>query len=216
MAISQKKRQKRLEKKKAKRKSAAAARKGTGDLSRANLMAVARQAPIHECLVRKAICDQGIGDLVISKRLPEGYIAMSAFLVDTYCLGIKNTFFSVTAEKKYRDHIEKLEQNEEMETIHPSCALKLVEKAVDYARDLGFEPHPDYRFTRKIFGDIESDACPRRFEFGKDGKPFYVSGPYETPEEILKIINTLDRTRGKDNFHYLTTIHPDMLGDMDE
>ena len=216
MAISQKKRQKRMEKKKAKRKSASTARKQTGDLSRANLMAVARQAPFHECLVRKNITEEGIGDLVISKRLPEGYIAMSAFLLDTYCLGVKNTFFSVTEEKKYRDHIRRLEQNEEMETIHPSCALKLVEKAVDYARDLGFGPHPDYGFARKIFGDIDSGACPRRFEFGKDGKPLYISGPNETVEDIRGIIKTLDRTQGEGHFHYIANLPADLMDDMDE
>lgn len=37
-------------------------------------------------------------------------------------------------------------------------------------------------------------------EFGKDGQPFYISGPYENPDKILK---TLRENVGEGNFHYV-------------
>jgi hypothetical protein len=57
-----------------------------------------------------------------------------------------------------------------MERQHRSCARKLVEEALACAKDLGFEPHADYRIARFIFGDIEANACPARFTFDQNGK----------------------------------------------
>ncbi len=49
------------------------------------------------------------------------------------------------------------------------------------------------------------DAHPRvdHVLFGKDGKPFYVSGPYDDERKISFVINTLTRTCGEGNFDYL-------------
>ena len=48
--------------------------------------------------------------------------------------------------------------------------------------------------------------------FGKDGKPFYVSGPHDNVDAIM---NQLLRTAGPDNFEYLAEIDtpPDELFD---
>ncbi|MFB3132619.1 MAG: hypothetical protein ACE10K_08885, partial [Rhodothermales bacterium] len=81
--------------------------------------------------------------------------------------------------------------------------VKLVEESVDYARDLGFFPHKDYRKARKIFGDVDRAECKTEFEFGKDGKPFYVSGPYDSETKIRRIVDQLMERLGPDGFHFL-------------
>ena len=43
----------------------------------------------------------------------------------------------------------------------------------------------------------------KEFEFGKDGKPFYVSGPNETRADSERIIATLTRKLGPGGFHYM-------------
>jgi hypothetical protein len=47
----------------------------------------------------------------------------------------------------------------------------LVEGAVDYARSLGLEPHPDYRLGARVFGGIASEECTRTFVFGEQEGP---------------------------------------------
>jgi len=37
-----------------------------------------------------------------------------------------------------------------------------------------------------------------RITFGRDGVPFYVSGPYDNPRSVVR---TLDRTCGEGNYH---------------
>ncbi|MFQ5825644.1 MAG: hypothetical protein ACE5JB_16520, partial [bacterium] len=85
------------------------------------------------------------------------------------------------------------------------------EGAVAYAKDLGFSPHPDYRIANKILGDIDPDVCPMSFEFGKDGKPFFIAGPYDTPKKCKMIMDTLTKRCGQDGFHYMVPADNELL-----
>ncbi len=100
--------------------------------------------------------------------------------MDIFCLGVKNAYIKLMSEEEYHFRLENIREQEYLKAIHPSCARKLVEGTVEYAKELGFSPHKDYRSARKIFGEIEKDICPRSFEFGKDGKPFYIAGPNDS------------------------------------
>ncbi len=87
----------------------------------------------------------------------------------------------------------------------PACLRKLVEGAVDYARDLGFAAHPDYAGAARLFGSIKAAACPLRYSYGKEGKPVYMSGPDDTPAHSRRIVETLARRLGTKGTHFLTT-----------
>ena len=41
---------------------------------------------------------------------------------------------------------------------------------------------------------------PSTITFGKDGKPLYISGPYDDPRPVIR---TLERTAGRGNFEFL-------------
>jgi hypothetical protein len=45
-----------------------------------------------------------------------------------------------------------------------------------------------------------------RVTFGKDGKPFYVSGPYDTPARVRTIGQTLEKSRGTGNWDYMVEV----------
>lgn len=206
MAIDQKKRQKQLEKKAAKRKAVQAARKDAhpgGFLSPARQLAVAGNSPIHECLVPERLFEVGIGNVIVSRKLPSGDIGVSFFLLDVYCLGVKDAFFQIMSEIEYLRKLLTLGDHEKFGRVDPSCARKLVENAEAYAKQIGFDPHPDYRLARRIFGDVDAGACLTGFQFGKDGKPFFVSGPKDTPARCRKIMHTLLKRFGPEGFHYL-------------
>ena len=53
---------------------------------------------------------------------------------------------------------------------------------------------------------ISVDDFDQTFEYGQDGKPFFIQGPYETPQRVDQIIASLTRNCGEDNFHYLLEI----------
>ncbi|MCF6288996.1 MAG: hypothetical protein L3J53_07165 [Proteobacteria bacterium] len=212
MAISAKKRQKKLEKKNKKRKLAK--RLGTNTLSRKSASGYA-SFPIHECLVPSTLFELGIGTVIISRRTPDGDVAVSAFVVDVFCLGVKNALFNVSNEFEYENTIKPrlMDSNGgcEYENIHPTCAIKLVKGAVFYADKLGFSPHRDYKSTKGIFGNIDVSSCPVKYVYGQDGQPNYISGPNESRLQVKRIIDQLDKKCGVGNYHCLAMLDDEIF-----
>ncbi|MCD4652600.1 hypothetical protein K8T06_01550, partial [bacterium] len=127
-----------------------------------------------------------------------------------YCLGVKNALFKVVSESEYektlKPQLMHIDDDQSFEKIDSACARKLVEGAVSYAKELGFSPHKDYRSVKKIFGNIDSDACPTNYIYGKDGKPYYVRGPNESEIQAKRIINQLQEKCGEGNYDYLSML----------
>lgn len=205
MSISERKRQKQLARKRRKRKQKKASMLTSigSAFQTARNAAEAAQAPINECLVPEELFENGLGTIVISRTSKDGNIAASVILLDVYCLGAKNAYFQLLSPAEYRSRLDAINTHETLKLVHPTCARKLVEEGVAYARNIGFDPHPDYKIAKQIFGDIEAGACPEKYEFGKDGKPLFVAGPNDDMKKSRKIIDTLQKTCGPDGFNYL-------------
>jgi hypothetical protein len=210
MAIDQKKRQKRIARKKSKRKAVISSKKRDFSfgkrISLKKAIIVAKNSPIEGCLIRKNIFSEGIGTAIVSRKMPNSRLGIGVFLLDVWCLGVKNTYFSVLSEDEYADRIKEINVHETLENIHPSCARKLIEQCINYSDGLGFKPHKDFKISRPLLDDIDLTVCPIQYTFGKDGKPFYVSGPNENLNQSNKIIRTLLQHCGEGNFDYLMSV----------
>ena len=208
MAINPQKRQKQLAKKKAKRKVSVTAKKMVSTLGNILSHSVIGKSPIHECLVPYELFRKGIGTVIISRKMPNGKIGAGFFMLDAFCLGAKDAYFKELSPPNYQQTGYEFKQRENLQPSSPAYARKLVEECVDYAKSIGMVAHSDYRKARKIFGDINTEECLEKFAFGKDGKPFYMSGPYDTPEKSRKIINKLTKICGPDGFNYVIATNP--------
>jgi len=212
MASDAKKRQKKLERRAAKRKDKKQQLSRAQHLGLAERLTDAARFPILNCWITHSVETQGIGWVILSRELPSRQVAVVSFLVDRYCLGVKDVFAEMLPRSDY-DHkyLRKMHTDMPARSVAPAEARKFVEEAVAYARGLGLHPHADYSRAMLLFGSVnpaESDAV---FEFGKDGKPFFVSGPNDTPARCRQILATLDSTCGPDGHHYLFGVDPHEL-----
>src|SRR5258705_7482141 len=140
----------------------------------------------------------GIAAALVARRHRYDKVGVCGYLVDVHCLGVKNavgprvmdaraltrftpTFFAAFDGEPVPAPLELVQH--------------LVFGAVDYARDLGLEPHPDYAVAE---GHLGERTGPSAITFGRDGKPFYMQGPYD---DAFAVIQTLDRTVGRGNYH---------------
>lgn len=189
-------RQKKLERKAADRKAKRqhlARTQGGGLVEQLN---TAASGPIVDSLIADSLADHGIGSVVLSRQLRNGGIAFAIFLVDSYCLGVKNVMFGIDSRFAYETRLQGLRSTSRLSAISPAGARKFVEGAVAYAERLGLHPHPDYAKARRLFGDIDPAEYPQDFEYGKDGKPFFVAGPHDTPQRCEAILRTLAASAG--------------------
>lgn len=167
-------------------------------------------SPIYECLITDTLFEQGMGNLYFTRQMPDGRVSAGIFLVDVFCLGVKDAFVTVVERFQYENQMKKQPGQEPFMPTSPACFRKLVEGAVAYARDLGFEPHRGYAEARQIFGNQETASCTQEFKYGHEDKPLYISGPYETPARAKAIVEQLRRLKGEDGFHYVVgTDDPD-------
>jgi len=200
MGMNQQRRQKKLEKKRTQRNEV---KKNLARIISGGMGSVLQKAsswPILDC--KATIQVDGILVVSITRRGPEGEIAVGNFLIDIYCLGAKDCFGRIMNSIEYRNYIEKLRERECI-AVSPEDARKQIESAVEYARGLGIAPHPDYRIASHIFGNIDASASTRQFQYGKDGKPFYVQGPYESEARVDQILKQLTKSCGPDGFHFM-------------
>lgn len=204
MPANQKRRQKQLERKKAKRKEKHKQLIKQKNRGLAELLAdAAAKAPVLDSFISEDAWDEGMGYVIISRELADGHIAVANFLVDRYCLGVKNAFGTLMTKGEYIEGmIGKLESRFVLIKVAPATARKFVEDAVEYARDLGLPPHPDYTRAKPIFGDIDPAESEEDFEFGHDGKPYFIAGPHDTPERCYQILSVLEQACGRDGFHF--------------
>lgn len=175
-------------------------------LSHANDMAIAVRSPVYQCFVAdEEMRKNGMGNVCVSRKLPDGRIAVGVFLLDIYCLGVKNAFHTILDVGKYDEMVNSMGEKFTIKPIHITCARKLIEGGVDYARKFGFQPHPDYRIPKMLLNEADSSLCQTNYIYGYDGKPFYISGPNDDENKTKKIMNQLQRKCGDGNFHFMVT-----------
>jgi hypothetical protein len=144
--------------------------------------------PIVAALEPESLWSQGIGSLIIARRAPNSRIVIGVFLVDTYCLGVKDVLWKEVGNTEYEDVVAKFARNGgPQRNISPERFSKLVHCAVDYAQSLGLPPHPDFHAVRHLMDGIDPSLCDDEFEFGKDGKPFYIAGPHDSPAKAYMV-----------------------------
>ena len=165
----------------------------------------ARDYPIDHCWVGEGWEKNGVAVVVVSRRQPNGNIIFGNYMVDCYCLGLKNTFFNadIPAGLFQRDVMSKVFREMSPVEISPALAHEIIYGGIEYAAQFGFRPQRDFKRSQHVLDLPETHPRTGTVEFGRDGKPFYVQGPYDNVEAILR---QLERTAGKDNYHYVMQI----------
>jgi hypothetical protein len=214
MAVNPSKRQKKLERRAARRAQKRHQANQQKNFGMGQRMAAAAGYPILDCCATEDLWTEGLGWVLLSRQLPNGSIALSMFLVDRFCLGVKDALADICGRFNYEsDYKGKMSNGSQVRSLAPTAVYKLVDSAVAYARQFGFPPHVDYHVARHLFGSIDAASCQENFEFGKDGKPLFIAGPYDTPERCRQIRNMLENHCGPDGYHYLLPM--DAAGELD-
>jgi hypothetical protein len=162
----------------------------------------AAAAPLDACLAQDGIFQTGMGMVFLSRKTGGGDVALSGFLVDAYCLGVKDAMFRELNVGEMEELLDGAGATAPLTPVDPPYARKLLRDAAAYARSLGLSPHPDFETVELLFGDVAADACDVEFQFGHEGRPLYVPGPTESATQIRRRIDRLRRRLGDDGFNF--------------
>jgi hypothetical protein len=142
----------------------------------------------------------GMVCVLIARQRRAGKVSVCGYLVDVYCLGVKNALGPENVDdwalsSFVRTYFGAFDGESVPAPLQLAQHLAL--GAVVFAEQFGFRPHPDFRATTGHLGDW---AEPADITFGENGKPLYVEGPWDDSDRIM---NTLRRTVGDGNFHFI-------------
>ncbi len=146
----------------------------------------------------------GLGEVLVARCENHSY-TISGFLIDYWCLGVKDTLLKKGDRQKYETFKQHLENTfgEEFQQISLEQAQAVVFGVVDYAASLGFQPHADFEQAKENLGPRLESLQP--LSFGRDGKPSYFCGPHDNQD---KIMNTLTTNVGTGNFDFTLSLGP--------
>ncbi len=159
--------------------------------------------PLHECLINPQWRDMGHARVLVSRKKPNGRLWFGMFLVDLYCLGVKEVVADEDAAKsKYEEFFKPMMYFDSVPvSCDPHLAHTIIYGGIDYARSLGFEPHEDFEKCKHILVPVSEITVDTNVKFGKDGKPFYVQGP---EDDVDRILTTLKKVVGEGNFEFVS------------
>jgi hypothetical protein len=164
-----------------------------------NLLEHARDYPLLECWIDRDWKEGGLARVAVARQQAENRVLYGLYLVDYYCLGVKSCLWKAdvslsTFHKRLPQMIGTPERCE------PSLAHQLIYGAINYAQRWGFQPHTDFKTAGQILEPRGSLPEKHDIEYGQDGKPFFVAGPYDNSRWV---INKLIETAGEGNFDYV-------------
>ena len=218
MAANDNRRRKKIEAQRAKRKDKQRAIARVESSSKVARVLQAQRWTLFDTRISHGLSEQGIASAYIARRGPYDQVVGVVFLVDAYCLGVKDVSVFYGPETRWNEIMrQQVENGNRLYPIAPEALRKLVEGSVAYAKSFGIDPHRDWIKASPIFGDIDASKSLVEFTYGKNGKPTYVSGPYDSPERIKQIMHALAQHAGEGNFDFIVHsmedgLDPELLG----
>lgn len=160
---------------------------------------VMRSLPVEKCYVNSDWAEQGMAHVVIVRRRPDGKFAMVVYLVDTYCLGVKDAFWRTSLEKVELDAmIKNFEDRIAVEECDYATAHNLILGAIEFAEEGGIKPCKEWLVGQYGLNEDTDDIPLIKFDYGIDGKHFLNT---YTRSEGAKYIPILEANLG-DNFDW--------------
>ncbi len=170
-------------------------------------------APVAQCLVNtncalRLLTAQtldehdvgGLGMVLVARTTGYKRFVVCTYMVDYWCLGLKDTMVEKKLNDiKYQQFLNTAYRGfpDGYQEITLEQAQAIVYGALDYAAELGFKPHKDFQKTKNHLGSWNGQP---KLTFGRQGKPYFIEGPYDNGTQIMQ---TLRKNVGEGNFDYL-------------
>lgn len=164
----------------------------------------ARNLPIYECLVNKDWKESGFANLIVARSHTTGNITACMYLVDLYCLGVKETHYVFNMPKA--EYKERLVENSDdfYMPVSYELAHNIIFAAIEFAENFDFKPDKSFSSTTKFLLEEDTDEVELiEIECGKNGKPFFISSPDDDKAKIKRIVAQLEKTAGPGNYLFI-------------
>ena len=152
------------------------------------------------CYRSSSLFEVGEGYVIVTRKHTGGKISFADYLIDTYCVGVKNSFYKLRIEEdEFEDFLNRASEEDNLIECSYEEAHNIVYGAVEFAGEADIDPDKSFALSRYMLEEDTEDVPLIEYEFGKDGKHFLVaSSGFEASKHLPK----LKKTYGTD-FRYI-------------
>lgn len=166
----------------------------------------ARMLEIGKCYMTD-LTEYGLGHVIVTRNHTGGKVSMADYLVDIYCLGVKDSFYRIRMEDyEVEDIVDHLDAKEC--SYHE--AHNWVYGAIAFAEEAGIEPEKGFNLTQYMLEEDNDEIPLIEYEYGKDGKHFLVA---HSRQEANKYLPLLEKNLGEGNYDFIVEATPDFNDD---
>ena len=159
----------------------------------------ARLLEIGKCYVSDDIEAMGEGHVIVTRKHTGGKISMAVYLVDIWCVGVKDSF--------YRLRLEDYEFEDMIGTYHfglRECsyheAHNWIYGAIAFAEEAGIKPDKSFIVTQYMLEEDDDNIPLIEYEYGKNGKHTLVT---HSRLEASRYLPLLEKNLGEGNYDFI-------------
>lgn len=139
----------------------------------------ARALPIGKCYIAPSDWQkEGMAHVIVSRVRPSGNLVMAIFLVDTFCLGVKDAdYYENITTSDFEEYLNNYKNGMELEEISYNEAHNIIYGAMAFAEEGGIKPVKEFNPAGYILEEDTEDIPLIEYDFGKNGKHFLMVNP---------------------------------------
>ena len=147
----------------------------------------ARTLPIGKCYITPGWEREGLASIIVSRIRPSGNLVVGYYLVDTFCLGVKNAdHWENMTPYDFEDLLRKAKNELHVEETDYNFVHNLIYGAIEFAEEAGIMPPREFNKAQYILEEDDENIPLMEFEFGKNGKHFLIVTPDGREKLYLK------------------------------
>jgi len=161
------------------------------------------------CYINRGWRENGVASILVLKRVPADRYILCAFLVDLWCLGLKDAWGRIDVTPGELE--ERLTSQTEVVRVEPELVRRLVAGGIRFARQNSFRLPRRYERWVEILGGVGDPGQADLSDFGtEDGKLRYV-GPIEDLRSRLLV--SPEQFFSRPDVEFITDVdpHPDLI-----
>ncbi len=136
----------------------------------------ARTLPIGKCYIAPPDWQEaGMAHVIVTRVRPSGNLVTASFLVDTFCLGVKDAgYHENITPSDFEGYLNNYRKGMGLEEISYNEAHNIIYGAMAFAEDGGIEPSKEFYPAGYVLEEDTDDIPLIEYDFGKNGKHFLV------------------------------------------
>lgn len=158
-----------------------------------------RSLEIGKCYIAPNLEENGLGNVVVTRKHKNDRLSVGFYLVDNHCLGVKDSYYILRmAPYQLEECLEKLGTPEPLVECEYVEAHNRIYGAIAFAEEAGIEPCKEFGLTQYFLEEDTDDVPLIEYGFGEDG----IHALYANSNlEASKYLPTMKEHLG-DNFKY--------------